>query len=119
MVHSVYYTHTSSLQRCINSTWQRSIKTTPFQLMFGTKMRNCSDASLVDLIDEEIRELFSVERDDAREQARESIAEMQKENQTTYNRKRKAANQHKEGDLVAIRRTVIPRTVQDNQSFKP
>ncbi|GFX55840.1 hypothetical protein TNCV_610061 [Trichonephila clavipes] len=38
-----WYSHVPHLQEILNSTFQRSIKMTPFELIFGTKMKSCQD----------------------------------------------------------------------------
>lgn len=62
------------------------------------------DPRIRDLIESKWREIFCKERDDLRERAIENIAKVQ-ENRCGYNKKRIAAANYKEGDLVAIKRT--------------
>ncbi|CAK1586402.1 unnamed protein product [Parnassius mnemosyne] len=47
-----WYKQVSKVQRCLNSTWQRSIGVTPFELLFGTKMKD-EDEEIMKLIEEE------------------------------------------------------------------
>ena len=47
---SKWYTHVSNVQQVINSIFQRSISTTPFELLFGTKMKHKNDIKITDLI---------------------------------------------------------------------
>ncbi|GFX77599.1 transposon Ty3-I Gag-Pol polyprotein [Trichonephila clavipes] len=45
-----WYSHVLHLQEILNSTFQRSIKMTPFELLFGTKMKSCQDIEIVELL---------------------------------------------------------------------
>lgn len=103
-----WYRHVDKLQRIINSTYHRSIGTTPFELLFGTKMRDSSDVSLFrELIEEEIKGQFQTERDDLRHRAKDQICKVQEENRRTYNLRRRESVKYKIGDLVAIKRTQL------------
>ncbi|GFX95050.1 transposon Ty3-I Gag-Pol polyprotein [Trichonephila clavipes] len=42
-----WYSHVPHLQEILNSTFQRSIRMTPFELLFGTKMKSCQDIEIV------------------------------------------------------------------------
>lgn len=92
-------------QKYINVTLSRSTGRTPFQLMFGIRMRLKEDVQLRELIESEWARMFEDERDDIREKAREKIAEIQQENLKSFNKKRTTALKYKDGDLVAIKRT--------------
>ncbi|KAL0861495.1 hypothetical protein ABMA27_009023 [Loxostege sticticalis] len=100
-----WYKHVSRVQRALNSTYQRSIDTTPFELLVGTKMKSKEDVELLDLILEEEKNCFMLERDDLRKSAKEYILKIQEENQRSYNKKRKESTKYKVGDFVAIKRT--------------
>lgn len=100
-----WYKYAGRVQRAINSTWQRSIKTTPYELLFGIKMSMPNDAQLLEKIEEAFRLEFQQERDELRESAIEEINKIQQENKKSYDKKRKAATVYKEGDIVAILRT--------------
>lgn len=86
---SVWYKHVSRLQRAINSTFQRSISTSPFELLTGVKMKSKEDITLIDLLQQESLEQFSEEREEFRKRAKEQILKIQEENTSTYNKKRK------------------------------
>ncbi|GFU32716.1 transposon Ty3-I Gag-Pol polyprotein [Trichonephila clavipes] len=60
-----WYSHVPHLQEILNSTFQRSIKMTPFELLFGTKMKSCQDIEIVELLNDEITAQFQEQRDDA------------------------------------------------------
>ncbi|GFT92431.1 transposon Ty3-I Gag-Pol polyprotein [Trichonephila clavipes] len=49
-----WYSHVPHLPEILNSTFQRSIKMTPFELLFGTKMKSCQDIEIVELLNDEI-----------------------------------------------------------------
>lgn len=102
---ALWYRHVSRLQRSLNSTFQRSISTTPYQLMIGTKMRLKEDIEIYDLLLQEERDSYSEEREKLRERAKEQILQVQEENIKNFNKKRKESTKYKEGDLVAIKRT--------------
>ncbi|GFX35402.1 transposon Ty3-I Gag-Pol polyprotein [Trichonephila clavipes] len=52
------YSHVPHLQEILNSTFQRSIKMTPFELLFGTKMKSCQDIEIVEFLNDEITAQF-------------------------------------------------------------
>lgn len=92
-------------QQCINTTLNRSIGTSPFCLLFGVHARLRGDPEIRELLDKEYIEVYQSERDMLREQAKKSIAKVQRENKHGFDKKRIAAVKYREGDLVAIRRT--------------
>lgn len=102
---SKWYKHVPSLQRALNSTYQRSIGTTPFKLFTGVPMKQKIDQLLVEAIEHNFIEQFEQEREKEREKAREQIIKTQAENQRNFDSKRKAAQQYGVNDLVAIKRT--------------
>lgn len=78
---------------------------TPFELMFGVKMRRKEDHRILQLIEQESAELFDKDREELRNLAKANLCKIQEENRRTFNRNRKKATQYKIGDLVAIKRT--------------
>ncbi|XP_074034151.1 uncharacterized protein [Leptinotarsa decemlineata] len=102
---SKWYRHVPRVQRVLNSAYQRSINTTPAEVLFGVKLRNKEDIKLKELLERDIIEMFNEERNALRENARKQIEKVQEENRRTYNLRRKKAKNYKEGDLVAIKRT--------------
>lgn len=100
-----WYKHVSQVQRCLNSTFNRSTKRTPFELMFGVTMKTPEDIRLNDVISEAYEDEFSEDQNLIRKEARRSILDIQRENTKTYNKKRKVAAVYKMGDVVAIKRT--------------
>lgn len=99
-----WYRRVSRVQRCLNGTYQRSIKMTPFELLFGIKMRD-KDDELKEIIEEENIQNFNEKREELRKKAKESIQKVQEENVRNYNKKRKEAISYNIGDLVAIKKT--------------
>jgi len=56
------------------------------------------------MIENEWARMFEEERDSVRQEAKEKISEIQRENARSFNKRRKKALIHKEGDLIAIKR---------------
>ncbi|GFX09822.1 peptidase A2 domain-containing protein [Trichonephila clavipes] len=54
-----WFKHVPSLQEVLNSTFQRSINTTPFELLFGTQINNKTDLRIQQLIDEQLQLEFN------------------------------------------------------------
>lgn len=104
---SHWYKQVSRVQRALNSTYQRSIDTTPFEIMVGTKMKTKEDLQIYELIQNEQRNNFIEERENLKIKAKEQIQRVQDENCRTYNRKRKESTKYAVGDIVAIRRTQL------------
>lgn len=100
-----WYRHLERVQRAINSTHQRAIWSSPFELMFRIKMRMKEDLELLKILDEEHRDEFMLSRQKAREEAREQIFKIQDQNRRAYNKERKVATKYSAGDVVAIART--------------
>lgn len=100
-----WYQHITKLQKAINSTTSRATKRTPFELLFGVPMRNNEDVKLIEMLEEEMLEEFERDRAELRKEAKIQIEQIQKENSTQYNKKRKPARKYAVHDLVAIQRT--------------
>ena len=95
------------MQRILNSTFNRSVNATPFDLPFGVKMRDETDLKLREVIEQEFRSKFEEERNEIRARAKEQILKVQSENCKTYNLRRKKATEYQVGDVVAIKRTQL------------
>ena len=100
-----WFKHVNRVQRALNSTFQRSIAASPFEVLIGTTMRNKEDVHLQELIEESLLNEFDTAREEIRKQAKKQITRVQEENYRSYNKKRKKASQYNVGDLVAIART--------------
>lgn len=100
-----WYRYVERVQKCINSTYQRSIGTTPFQLMFGTKVRLVEDILLAEWLQDDVIDEFFHQRAVLRSDAKRQIVQVQSANKTNFNHRRKPATQYKVDDIVAIKRT--------------
>ncbi|XP_073947135.1 uncharacterized protein [Choristoneura fumiferana] len=101
----LWYKHVARLQTALNSTYQRSIDTTPFELMFGTKMRTKEDIEIYDMLLQEERDAYICNREQLRCSAKAQILKVQEENRRNYNKRRKVSTLYHVGDRVAIMRT--------------
>lgn len=100
-----WYRHTSRLQSIMNSTTTRSTGKSPFEMLFGVKMRTDDDQLLATQLEEALQNDFVERRQEMRNAAKINIAKLQDENRKSFNRNRKPAMKYKVGDLVAIQRT--------------
>ncbi|GFY44509.1 transposon Ty3-G Gag-Pol polyprotein [Trichonephila inaurata madagascariensis] len=100
-----WFKHVPSLQEVLNSTFQRSINTTPFELLFGTQINNKTDLRIQQLIDEQLQLEFNENRELLRKAAKAQIIKVQNENKKSYNLRRKSPCLYSVKDLVAIKRT--------------
>ena len=85
----------------------RSTGVSPFELLIGKVMRLKDDVELKRIIEDETIREMQEKRDALRERAKQTIENVQKENQRTYNKKRKRPKVHSIGDLVAIKRVQV------------
>lgn len=99
-----WFKYVNTAQQFINSTYNRSIATTPFELLVGKAMNLKDDPEFRAVIDKELIDTYIQDRDTIRKNAVKQISKIQQENRTSYNKKRKQANQYKIGNLVAIKR---------------
>ncbi|GBL99245.1 Transposon Ty3-G Gag-Pol polyprotein [Araneus ventricosus] len=89
------------LQRILNSTFNRSTKWSPFELLIGVTMRNKEDLHLRDLLMEEMMEELQEQRDELRQDAKKNIQKIQAENKRTYDRKcRNAPSYQRDGRRI-------------------
>lgn len=103
--HDEWYKYLDVAQSYLNMTPHRSIKMTPFHILFGVNPRVRDDPSIRELLENEFITLFDDDREKLRQQARESILKIQRENKNNFDKKRKTPLCYREGDLVAIKRT--------------
>lgn len=68
-------------------------------------MLSVADNNLAEILEEELLKNFENERQNIREEAKQQIAIVQKENVKTFNKHRKEARKYKVDDFVAIQRT--------------
>lgn len=112
-----WYKYISDVQRFINATHQRSINTTPFEIMIGIKMRNKENIRLKELLEEEKRLAVENERENLRAMAKEQLFKIQEENKKSFDKRRKQARTYQVGDLVAIRRTQLGTGLKIHSKF--
>ncbi|XP_062123223.1 myosin heavy chain, non-muscle-like [Drosophila sulfurigaster albostrigata] len=65
------------VQRVINGTTHKSTKHSPFELMFGVKMRNDADCRILQMLDDEMYNSFDEERQKTRQEAKDEIQHAQ------------------------------------------
>ncbi|GBM10006.1 Transposon Tf2-11 polyprotein [Araneus ventricosus] len=99
------YKFTNELQQTINSTYQRSIDTTPFEFHFGTKMNTGGLDKLKEMVEAKFQANFEAQREELRKHPKQQIFKIQEENRETYNLRRREPKPYRVGDLVAIKRT--------------
>lgn len=75
----------------MNDSYQRSIATTPFELMIGVKMSRPENVKMKEIIEAEYLRTFNQEREDKRIRAKGQIHNIQEENKKSSNRKRRKA----------------------------
>lgn len=112
-----WYKHVSKLQRVLNGTYQRSIRTSPFELLTGTKLKLKEDLKIIELLEEENQNEFVEKREELRQEAKAQILKIQEENRRTFNKNRKEGQKYQEGDLVAIQRTQFGTTLKIKSKF--
>lgn len=100
-----WFKYVSRVQKFLNSTYQRSIDTSPFELMVGSTMSLKDDIRIRQLIEEENVNSHQEERHELRLHAKEQIFKVQRENERSYNKKRRAVRKYEVGSLVTIKRT--------------
>ncbi|KAH0947462.1 hypothetical protein HN011_006867 [Eciton burchellii] len=100
-----WYKHLGVAQQCINTTLHRSLGTSPFNVLFGTRAQLRNKCEIREMLKKEWINEFQEDRDEIRDHAKNKIAKIQEENRREYNKKRKKASIYCEKDLVAIKRT--------------
>lgn len=91
----------------MNSTYQRSIDTTPFELLIGTKMKTKENLIIKEAIEQEINRQYDDTRKQLRQDAKKQIEKVQMENRKQYNLRRRDPNKYHINELVAIKRTQL------------
>lgn len=100
-----WFKHVERAQRALNSTIQRSIDTTPFEVLLGVKMRTKEDVQIKEILEKEAIQVFNEYREELRNNSKQQILKVQEENRKHYNLRRRKPRAYKLGDLVAIKRT--------------
>jgi len=78
-----WYKHVSKVQQILNSTFQRSIGMTPFELLIGVKMKLKEDLLIKEILEREFQLHFEQDREQLRTQAKHQIQKVQDENRKT------------------------------------
>lgn len=104
---SEWYRFVGRVQKCINSTFQRSTGFSPFELLTGVRMKQATDVSMLDVIGQEEAEIYNEEREKIRNSAKLSILNAQEEQRRNYNKKCKDAIKYDVGQIVAIKKNTI------------
>lgn len=112
-----WWKHINRVQQLLNSSGNRSIKTTPFEVLMGKKMKLKDDLELRRLIEEELIDIYEEDRSAIRDEAKKNLLMIQEENKKVFNRKRKAAKKYSIGDLVAIQRTQFGTGIKVHPKF--
>ena len=100
-----WHKYVGKAQQYLNYVPSRSTGFSPAQLLFGTKIRLKEDIRINEILEEESRKAFQERRNYVQEEARETISKIQRENERSFNKKRKMPQTYQENDLVAIQRT--------------
>jgi len=87
-----WYKHLGLAQRCLNTTLHRSLGTSPFNVLFGTRARLRDKCEVREMLEKEWICEFQEDREEIRDYAKDNIAKIQKENSIIesiymYNRK--------------------------------
>uniref|UniRef100_A0AAG5DQC0 RNA-directed DNA polymerase n=1 Tax=Anopheles atroparvus TaxID=41427 RepID=A0AAG5DQC0_ANOAO len=97
-----WFKHVAKVQTLVNSSWQRAVRTTPFEILVGVKMKKHDDLELLRMLDEEIQAKFIEEREELRKVARDNIEKIQQDNKRQYDLRRRNVRQFRIGDFVAL-----------------
>ncbi|XP_071051323.1 uncharacterized protein [Onthophagus taurus] len=102
---STWFKHVGKVQLFLNKTDQRSIRTSPGEILFGVFLKHKDDIRLKEIIEDEYLKTFVETREESRKLAKKNILKIQDENRKQFNKKRKSSTQYKCGDLIVIKRT--------------
>lgn len=80
-----WYKHLDKVQRALNSTYQRSVATTPFEVLIGVRMRNKEDIAVKEAVEKEYIEQVTKNREELRKECKAQILKVQEENRKGYN----------------------------------
>jgi transposase InsO family protein len=87
-----WYKHLGLAQQCLNTTLHRSLGTSPFNVLFGTRARLRDKCEVREMLEKEWNFRISEDRDEIRVRAKDNIAKIQEKNRRGFNRKRKEAS---------------------------
>ncbi|XP_046865558.1 uncharacterized protein LOC124459848 [Drosophila willistoni] len=93
------------VQKAINSHVHASLKSSPIEVMFGTKMHNNADGRLLKVLNEELISQLNIEREELRRRAKENIENAQQAYKKNFDKRRRPEHGYRVGDMVAVKRT--------------
>ncbi|KAL7290410.1 hypothetical protein TKK_0016101 [Trichogramma kaykai] len=102
---NTWYKHLTRVQHAINGTYHRSIAVSPYELLFGIKLKTSQDLAISELLEKARQEDFLQSRAQFRNVAVKQIHKVQQENRNSFEAHRKSARRYRLGDIVAIKRT--------------
>uniref|UniRef100_A0A034VAM6 RNA-directed DNA polymerase n=2 Tax=Endopterygota TaxID=33392 RepID=A0A034VAM6_BACDO len=100
-----WYQYAAMVQKAINAHVHSSTKFTPYEIMFGVKMKSEMSSDIIRLLQEELLEVFQEDRRTMREECRANIQKAQEAYKRNFDKKRKRSTEYQKGDLVAIKVT--------------
>lgn len=100
-----WFKHCAKLQKAMNSSYQRAIGMSPFEVMIGIPMKTELLPEIKEILEKEQLAILNDNRLEVREVARANIQKIQTEAKRTFNKTRKNATMYAIDDLVAIKRT--------------
>jgi len=100
-----WFKYVEVAQQYLNTAPHRSLGTSPFRVLLGTRPRLKECPEIREMLEEELFKSFQDTRDELRAEARKNIVKMQQENKRVFDKKRRKAKDYREGELVAIKRT--------------
>ncbi|XP_053968288.1 uncharacterized protein LOC128869706 [Anastrepha ludens] len=114
-----WYNYTAMVQKAINAHVHTTIKFTPYEIMFGVKMRNEMSADIIKLLQDEMLVAFQGDRNKLREEARINIQAAQEVYKRNFDRRRKSSQGYQKADLVAIKVTQFSDKKLGNEFIGP
>ena len=100
-----WFKYVDRIQQFVNATSFRNTGLTSFELLISKSMRLRDDVELKEIIEKNDIHMLQEKRLNLCEQAKEAIAKIQSKNK--HNKKRKAVNKYRIGELVTIKRTQV------------
>lgn len=107
-------TFVKPIQSALNTSFNKSINTTPMEALIGWKTTHAAEATLLNEIQSELHRLDIQEM---RKSIAKHITQDQKKQKERYDRSRREAIKYNEGDLVMIRITSEPSTGGSKKLF--
>lgn len=106
--------HVKTVQRGLNSTINQSIKMTPSELLFGTRIRSVPEGIILGELQNDVNRL---ELSEVREKVKAQLDEAQVKQKERFDKKRGKALKYAVGTLVLLRITSIPSTGESKKLY--